>query len=144
MYRLMRRITSLIHTSEIKILLNLLSIILVLILCSDIDHANVIFRTSPRATCMVIAGDLVPAGTTLVMTPVITPPSIMSKHMRATRGSIWGISPPEIFKTLHSNFDICRNFQRIKMKFYFLNIFRKSYWNFSLFYSIIISLQDLC
>jgi len=29
---------------------------------------------------------------------------------------------PEIFKTLHSNFDICRNFQRIKMKFYILII----------------------
>jgi len=40
--------------------------------------------------------------------------------------------PPEIFKTLHSNFDICRNLQRIKMKFYILIIFKKSYWNFSL------------
>jgi len=28
--------------------------------------------------------------------------------------------PPENLKTLHSNFDICRNFQRIKMKFYIL------------------------
>jgi len=27
---------------------------------------------------------------------------------------------PENFKTLHSNFDICRNFQKIKMKFYIL------------------------
>ena len=32
----------------------------------DIDHANVIFRTGPRATYMVLAGDLAPAGTTLV------------------------------------------------------------------------------
>jgi len=30
------------------------------------------------------------------------------------------ICRPENFKTLHSNFDICRNFQRIKMKFYTL------------------------
>jgi len=37
---------------------------------------------------------------------------------------------PEIFKTLQSNFDICRNFQRIKMKVYILNIFEKSYLNF--------------
>ena len=43
-----------------------------------------------------------------------------------------GHLPPVIFKTLHSNFDICRNFQRIKMKFYILIIFKKSYWNFSL------------
>jgi len=49
----------------------------------------------------------------------------------ATRGEIWGIGPPEIFKTLHSNFDICRNFQRIKMKFYIIIMFKKSYWNFS-------------
>jgi len=34
--------------------------------CEDIDHANVIFRTGPRAIYMVLAGDLVPAGTTLV------------------------------------------------------------------------------
>jgi len=34
---------------------------------------------------------------------------------RATRGAF---ASPEIFKTLHSNFDICRIFQRIKMKFY--------------------------
>jgi len=53
---------------------------------------------------------------------------------RATRGGIWGICPPEIFKTLHSNFDICRNFQRIKMKFYILIIFKKSCWSFSLSY----------
>jgi len=26
-------------------------------------------------------------------------------------GGIWGIFPPEIFKTLHRNFDICRNFK---------------------------------
>ena len=50
---------------------------------------------------------------------------------------------PEIFKTLHSNFDICRNFQRIKMKFYILIIFRKFYWNFSLSRLLIIFLQDL-
>jgi len=43
------------------------------------------------------------------------------------------------FKTLHSNFDICRNFEKIKMKFYILIIFKKSYWNFSLPCSLIIS-----
>jgi len=54
------------------------------------------------------------------------------------------LSLPEIFKTLHRNFDICRNFQRIKMKFHILIIFKNSYWNFSLSCSlIIISLQDL-
>jgi len=45
-------------------LLNLPSIILVL--GEDIDHADVIFRTAPRATYMFFAGDLVPAGTMLV------------------------------------------------------------------------------
>jgi len=49
----------------------------------------------------------------------------------------------ENFKTLHGNFDICRNFQRIKMKFYILTIFKKSYLNFSFSCSLIISLQDL-
>jgi len=39
---------------------------LIFLKCEDIDHANVIFRTGPRATYMVLAGDLVPAGTTLV------------------------------------------------------------------------------
>jgi len=68
----MRRVTSLIFTSEIKILLNLPSIILVLIFvnCEDIDHATVIFKTVPRETYMVLAGDLELAGTTLV-TPVL-------------------------------------------------------------------------
>jgi len=64
----MRRVTSLICTSEIKFLLSVPSIILVLIFvnCEHIDHANVIFKTVPRATYMVLAGDLVPAGTTFV------------------------------------------------------------------------------
>ena len=35
---------------------------------------------------------------------------------------IWGICPPEIFKTLHSNFDISRNFQIIELKFCILII----------------------
>jgi len=34
------------------------------------DHANVIFRTGQKATYMVLVGNLVPAGTTLV-TPVL-------------------------------------------------------------------------
>jgi len=64
----MRWATSLLHTSEIKILLNLPSIILVLtfVNCEDTDHANFIFRPGPRATHVVRAGDLVPAGATLV------------------------------------------------------------------------------
>jgi len=36
----------------------------------DSDHADVIFRTGPRATYMVLADDLVPAATTLV-TPAV-------------------------------------------------------------------------
>jgi len=54
---------------------------------------------------------------------------------RAIKGG--GISPPEIFKTLHSNFDICRNFQIIKLKYCILIIFKKSYSNFSLSYWLI-------
>jgi len=55
------------------------------------------------------------------------------KFRRATRGrGIW--PPPEILKTLHSNFDICRNFQRIKMNFYIPIILKKSSWTFSLSY----------
>jgi len=63
----------------------------------------------------------------------------------ATRGGAFKpFAPPEIFKTLRSNFDICRNFQRIKMKLYILIILKKYDWNFSLSCSlIIISLQDL-
>jgi len=54
------------------------------------------------------------------------------KTRRAIRGegTFAAFAPPEIFKTLHRNFKICRNFQRIKMKFYVLVIFKKSYWNF--------------
>jgi len=40
---------------------------------------------------------------------------------------IWGVCLPEIFKTLHSNFDICRNFQTIDMKFCILIILKKSF-----------------
>jgi len=49
-------------------------------------------------------------------------------------GGMWGICLPP------------RNFQnsaRIKMKFYILITSKKSYWNFSLSCSLIISLQDL-
>jgi len=55
---------------------------------------------------------------------------ILPPGRRATRGG--KMPPPEIIKTLQSNFDICRNFQRIKIKFYVLIIFKKSYWKFSL------------
>jgi len=37
---------------------------------------------------------------------------------------------PEKFKTLHRNFDICRNFQRINMKFSILIIFYKMLFEF--------------
>ena len=55
---------------------------------------------------------------------------------RATKGggAFRAFAPPEILKTLHSNFNICRNFQITKMQFYILIIFEKSYWNFSLSY----------
>ena len=59
---------------------------------------------------------------------------------RATRGEF---APPEIFKTLHSKFDICSNFQRIKMKFYILIIFKILYANFSLSSWLFLSSQDL-
>ena len=58
-----------------------------------------------------------------------------TRHMTENNASgtqLGGHLPPEIFKALHSNFDICRNFQRIKMKFFILMFFKKSYWNFSL------------
>ena len=46
---------------------------------------------------------------------------------RATRGGIRRIFPFEIFKTFHSNFDICRNFQIIKMKFCILIILQTNF-----------------
>jgi len=62
----------LIHTSEIQILLNLPSIILVLISVNvkTLIMLMLFFRTGQRATYLVLAGDLVPAGTTLV-TPAL-------------------------------------------------------------------------
>ena len=48
-------------------------------------------------------------------------------HTGAQPGRLWGCLPPENFKTLHSNFDISRNLQRIKMRFSILIIFKKSY-----------------
>jgi len=57
----------------------------------------------------------------------------MESPQARNQGEAFGaFAPLGIFKTLHSNFDICRNFQRIKMKFYILIILKKSYWNFSL------------
>ena len=74
MYRLMRRVASLIHTSEIQMSFNLSLIILELIF---VNVKTLIMRSlfleqahGARASYMVLAGDLVPAGTTLV-TPVI-------------------------------------------------------------------------
>ena len=45
-------------------------------------------------------------------------------------GGISGICPPELFKTLYSNFDIWRNFQITKLKFCILFIFKKSLLKF--------------
>ena len=72
----MRRATSLIHTSEKKFAQFIFHY---LTIGGDIDHANVIFRTDPRATYMVLAGDLVPAGTTLV-----TPGLMIRQNTRCT------------------------------------------------------------
>jgi len=47
-------------------------------------------------------------------------------HARNQGGYLGRFSSPENFKTLHSNFDICRNIQKIKMKSYILIIFKRS------------------
>ena len=60
------------------------------------------------------------------------PKAVVSK-LRQARNQGWGAFA-ENFKALHSNFDICRNFQRTKMKFYIPIIFKKSSWSFSLSY----------
>jgi len=39
-------------------------------LCEATEHVNAVFRIGPRATHVVLAGDLVPAGTMLV-TPAL-------------------------------------------------------------------------
>ena len=53
------------------------------------------------------------------------------KQARNQGGAFRGIFPPLNFKTLHSNFDICRNFKRVKMNFYIVNVFQKSFiWIF--------------
>jgi len=67
------------------------------------------------------------AGNTLKLAVLFDNP--LETRTGAQQGGAFGaFAPtPEIFKTLHSNFDICRNFQRIKMKFYILINFKKSY-----------------
>ena len=60
-----------------------------------------------------------------------------------TREAFGAFTPLEIFKTLHSHFDICSNFQRIKMKFYILIIFKIPYSNFSLSSWLFLSSLDL-
>ena len=79
----------------------------------------------------------------LLCTPSFNDTSLRSNVPDAGAQPGGAFFPPEIFKALHSNFDICRNFQRIKMKFYILIIVKKFYWNFSLSCSLIIFLQDL-
>jgi len=58
-------------------------------------------------------------------------------------GQLEHLSPPEIFKTFHSNFDICRNLQIIKLKLCILIILRKVLLKLFLSYWLIISLQDI-
>ena len=48
------------------------------------------------------------------------------KQLFLINQGIWSIFLPKNFKTLHSNFNICRNFQKIKMKLYILIIIKKS------------------
>jgi len=43
--------------------------------------------------------------------------SVAATQARNQGGAFGEFDPPEIFETLHGNFDICRNFQRIKIKF---------------------------
>jgi len=67
-YQLTLRATNLIHASEIKKFAQFtfkLSFINVN-LWDDTHHFNVIFKNGPRVTYVVLAGDLVPAGTVLV------------------------------------------------------------------------------
>jgi len=67
----MRRATNLIHTSETqtaRFTFNYFSTDIRK--CEGIDHANVIFKTGPQVTYMVLAGDLLPAGTAL-LTPIV-------------------------------------------------------------------------
>jgi len=71
-YRVMRRVTCLTHTSEIKNLLNSyfiwLSLInfMIFICVKKTDYVSVIFRTGSRATHVVRVGNHVYAGTRLV------------------------------------------------------------------------------
>ena len=63
-YQLMRKDTSLIHTSGKNALFTFNYVTIKAIHeCEDTDHVNATFRTGPRGTH---AGDLVPAGTILV------------------------------------------------------------------------------
>ena len=52
--------------------------------------------------------------------------NVQSRHATRGRGHLRHF-PPEGFKTLHGNFDICRNFQMIRLKFCILIIFTKSF-----------------
>ena len=76
-YRFMRRADSLIHTLLTKIWSICLNYVIInansiINQCENTDHVHAIIRTSPRATHMVRAGDLVPAGTVLVTAAVDT------------------------------------------------------------------------
>jgi len=61
-----RATTTLIHTSEIKILLNSLSIILVLMFVNMKAFMLMLFLEQAAGNHLIIAGDLVPEGTSLV------------------------------------------------------------------------------
>jgi len=66
----------------------------------------------------------------------------IKQSRRAIRGGIWAF-PPKNFKTLHSNFDICRNFKENRLNFWCSNHLEKAYLKFSLSDWLIISLQNL-
>ena len=61
-----------IHTSEIKNFVQFAYHVIIndVNICDDTHHLNAILKTGPRATNVVLAGDLVPAGTVLA-TPAL-------------------------------------------------------------------------
>jgi len=63
------------HTSEIKKLVQFTYYVIInyVNLCDDTHHLNATFKIGPRSTSVVLAGDLVPAGTVLVTTALGLP-----------------------------------------------------------------------
>jgi len=67
----------------------------------DVDHANIIFRTGSRATYRVFAGDLAPAGTTLVTPdidiPIQTILAVQSFVLNKLTVNAWGSFIQQLF-----------------------------------------------